>query len=301
MPKVLVIGFATRDTTLVTHEIPPVEGDADVESRVTLGGSATNTALGLASIGGPLVRLNYPVGDDEVGDWVVDELDTAYVYSDPMEDATGTKSIWTISDGDARYLVENEGVDIGDDVHRIDHRWDMFDNYDIDHVHATTSHPDLVDGLAEKLVELNAGDRPTCSVEITQTYEPWAYTELIRAADLLRCNATEFANLDAEFQGITEIVEDVVVTHGDEGATWWGDYGTRVNEVGMPADDIDVVDTTGAGDAFTAGLLWALFDGADRTTALRVGNRCGADAVQQVGPCHELGESSAQTMVAPNE
>ena len=47
--------------------------------------------------------------------------------------------------------------------------------------------------------------------------------------------------------------------------------------------DVAAVDVVGAGDAFTAGYLDALLDGASLVDALRRANACGAVAVSAVG------------------
>lgn len=65
----------------------------------------------------------------------------------------------------------------------------------------------------------------------------------------------------------------VVVTRGDAGADVHLP-GTAVGRV--PAFAVTAVDTVGAGDAFCAGLVWALARGADLMDAVRSGCACGA-------------------------
>ncbi|MDU5875274.1 MAG: PfkB family carbohydrate kinase, partial [Actinomyces urogenitalis] len=51
----------------------------------------------------------------------------------------------------------------------------------------------------------------------------------------------------------------------------------------LPALDVPVVDTTGAGDAFAAGLTWALLEGADLRTALSAGQVTAAFTLTRPG------------------
>jgi sugar/nucleoside kinase (ribokinase family) len=74
-------------------------------------------------------------------------------------------------------------------------------------------------------------------------------------------------------------VPEVVVKLGPAGAVW-----ARGDEVrSVPAVTATVVDTTGAGDAFAAGLLAARLAGADVDAALAAAVRLGAVAVGLVG------------------
>ncbi|MGZ4638961.1 MAG: carbohydrate kinase family protein [Actinomycetes bacterium] len=74
--------------------------------------------------------------------------------------------------------------------------------------------------------------------------------------------------------------DEVVVTLGREGALWQRGFITAT----APAErSAEVVDTTGAGDAFAAGFLatWLLHP--EPETALAAGNRLAARAIEQVG------------------
>ena len=73
---------------------------------------------------------------------------------------------------------------------------------------------------------------------------------------------------------------EVVVTLGADGALWTdGRETVRCDAVPVEA----VVDSTGAGDAFAAGLLAARMDGAGPDEALAAGARLAARAVAQAG------------------
>lgn len=73
----------------------------------------------------------------------------------------------------------------------------------------------------------------------------------------------------------------VVVTLGSAGALV---ADTRTGEfVGVPSPEVEAVDTTGAGDAFTAALAWRLGLGEDLTVAAAFAVRVGAAAVTRRG------------------
>jgi sugar/nucleoside kinase (ribokinase family) len=71
-----------------------------------------------------------------------------------------------------------------------------------------------------------------------------------------------------------------VVKRGAGGAVWSGADGATVE---VPGEPTTVVDPTGAGDAFAAGLLRAWLAGASPEASLRAGTRLGALAVGRVG------------------
>ena len=74
-------------------------------------------------------------------------------------------------------------------------------------------------------------------------------------------------------------VGEVVVKLGAQGALWTdGETQVRAAAVGVQA-----VDTTGAGDAFAAGLLAARLAGADPADALGAGCSLAAEAVARAG------------------
>lgn len=73
---------------------------------------------------------------------------------------------------------------------------------------------------------------------------------------------------------------EVVVTLGAEGALWTdGRASVRADAIRVEA----AVDSTGAGDAFAAGLLAARLEGAEPAEALAAGVRLAAEAVARPG------------------
>jgi sugar/nucleoside kinase (ribokinase family) len=76
------------------------------------------------------------------------------------------------------------------------------------------------------------------------------------------------------------MVGTVVVKLGPRGALLHTSEGVTAHTEGIP---VDVVDTTGAGDAFASGFLPAWAAGRDPATALGLGNRSAVRVVARVG------------------
>ncbi|MGL5865061.1 MAG: ribokinase [Dermatophilaceae bacterium] len=74
------------------------------------------------------------------------------------------------------------------------------------------------------------------------------------------------------------VPSSLVVTFGAHGASWDG-----VTHPARPVPPAEVVDTTGAGDAFCGVLAAALARGADRDAAMDAALRAGADAIRHDG------------------
>ena len=101
-----------------------------------------------------------------------------------------------------------------------------------------------------------------------------AFLDRARPVDLLLPNEDEFAALGGDLPGVKEFV----IKRGRDGASW-SDGRRTLTTKAVPVDD--VIDTTGAGDAFAAGFLSA-WPG-DPEAALAAGVALAAQAVAQEG------------------
>lgn len=92
---------------------------------------------------------------------------------------------------------------------------------------------------------------------------------------------TDYVRQSARFMLDRAVHLAVVVTLGEHGCRLFTPGG---DETCVPAHTLDhVVDTTGAGDAFSAGFLWGVLQGFQLIKCLEVGNLTGAAVVQSVG------------------
>ena len=115
---------------------------------------------------------------------------------------------------------------------------------------------------------------------------------LAAASDWLIPNEVELAALAGQAAGdelpsddlLRSVAERVgcrlLVTLGEAGSALVGPHG-EVLRIGAPA--VDAVDTTGAGDAFVGGFIWALAGGRSETDAVRIATTVAADSVTRPG------------------
>ena len=115
---------------------------------------------------------------------------------------------------------------------------------------------------------------------------------LAAASDWLIPNEVELAALAGQDAGdelpsddlLRSVAERVacrlLVTLGEAGSALVGPHG-EVLRIGAPT--VDAVDTTGAGDAFVGGFIWALAGGRSETDAVRIATTVAADSVTRPG------------------
>jgi sugar/nucleoside kinase (ribokinase family) len=113
------------------------------------------------------------------------------------------------------------------------------------------------------------------------------FLDAVAGTDLLLPNEAEAALLSGRPEPDSAAMElstrcggEVVVTLGAGGALAAAHGRVVARARALPAHPLD---TTGAGDAFTGGLLAARLSGADLPAALAAGCRTGAEAVGVVG------------------
>jgi ribokinase len=90
-------------------------------------------------------------------------------------------------------------------------------------------------------------------------------------------------DLSKGLRSLLGYVEIAVITQGGEGSL----IATQDGEIRIPAEKVKVVDTTGAGDAFSAGFIYGLlrynFDPSKLEICGKIGNKAAAHCIQQVG------------------
>jgi ribokinase len=248
------------------------------------GGQGANVAAWLAACGVP-VTLVARAGDDALGREAVAELEAggvdARVTFDP-ERPTGTCLV-LVEPGGERTMVPDPGANDALVLGALP---------EATHLHLAGytllregSRAAGVDALRLARARGMTTSLDPSSAAPLAAAGAGAFLEWAGPVDLLVANREEAALLSGgsdpghAARALTEVATEVLVKLGAEGAAW--SDGVEVRR--RPADDVEVIDTTGAGDAFVAGLLSAWRPGGDPEAALAAGCRLAARAVAKPG------------------
>ncbi|WP_111767141.1 carbohydrate kinase family protein [Nakamurella deserti] len=281
--RVTVVGDVGLDVVAqVRGDIVPGQ-DTRAGVVVTPGGAGGNTAAWLAAYGVP-VSLLARVGDDEAGRTTTAELVAAGVDCrfavDPTL-ATCCVVVLVTPDGHRTMLADrgaNKAFSAADVVlgtpaearqHLHLSGYVLLDDDSRDAgLYALT---------AAKAAGWTTSVDPQAARHIEAVGAP-TFLSWLADVDLLLPNDGELAAMGGA-SDVLAVVGEVVVTHGEHGATWMS--GTERATMAAPA--VHRTDSTGAGDAFNAGWLSHWLAGDAPETALAAGVRAGSDAAAAIG------------------
>lgn len=290
--RVLVLGDIVTD--VVVHPSSAIAHGTDTAAtiRTTGGGAAANTAAWLGSTRTP-VTLVARVGEDAAGRDRLAELSAAGVdCAVTVDPSAPTGMIVVLVDGDGeRTMLTDRGASLRLAVEDVEAGFSAA--LSATHLHMSgypLLHPSTRPAGLHALARARAVGL-TISVDAAsaaplRAVGPAEFRRWIDGVDLLLANTEEAAVLtglddpDAAAKELLATAATVVVKRGAQGALWR----SAVGRVAVPAAAVGgVVDSTGAGDAFAAGLLAAWLRGADPATALRAAAALGARAAQVIG------------------
>jgi sugar/nucleoside kinase (ribokinase family) len=288
--SVVVLGDVMVD--VVARVSAPLAPASDTTAQIAFvgGGSGANTAAWLVEAGAAASLIGR-VGDDAAGRAQVAELQDAGVdvrtAVDP-ERATGT-CVVIVEPGGERTMLPDRGANLA--LAPADVPDDAFAS--ARHLHVS-GYALLDAGPRQAALAALARARSSgiatsvdpSSAAPLQALGADAFLRLVAGVDLLLPNADEAAVLTGERDPVlaAEAIAratgaEVVVTCGAAGAIH-SDGGEAQH---APAAPQPVVDTTGAGDAFTAGLIVARLGGLAPSAALAAANALAARALALPG------------------
>ena len=287
MADVFVVGSINQDFVL-SVERRPAPGETVTDARLAThnGGKGANQAAAAAILGAGVTFLGR-VGDDGFGEPLVRALaekgvDTSLVEEVP-DASTGTAFITVTPDGENAITVA-PGANRRLTVEDVDAA-----SGTIGEAKVLVVQMEIPARVVRRAVEVAAANETRALVNLAPPFEvPQA---LLEKLDPLVLNEHEAAFLlgksvegvDGALSAASELwnlgPRSVVVTVGEEGAV----FSQSESAEHLTAPRVEVVDTTGAGDAFVGALAARLADDAPMEDAVAYAVRAGAAAVTKEG------------------
>ncbi len=287
MSDVFVLGSINQDFVLKVERRPsPGETVTNAELSTGSGGKGANQAAAAARLGASVAMLGC-VGDDEFGGPLVDALGEKGIDTSLIERAegvaTGAAFITVTPDGEnaitvapgANRILTPEDVDAAADA--------------IGEAAVVVAQMEIPPETVLRAVEVASESGTRALVNLAPTFD--VPRELLERLDPLIVNEHEAAFLlDRKVEGVEAALsaapellslgpKSAVITVGEAGAVFaQGDDTDH-----LPAPKVEVVDTTGAGDAFVGALAARLARETSLAEAVAYAVRAGAAAVTKAG------------------
>jgi fructokinase len=301
MQRVLVAGETIID--FLPETVGPID-EVETFSR-RAGGAPANVAVALTRLDEPPAFWTR-VGADPFGDFLAASLRAegvpdAYLERDPDRktglafvslDETADRGFSFYHDGAAETRMEPGTID---DATLAATEWVHVDGLSLDSQPARDAAYDLAEraGAADCTVSFDPNARP-------ERWTDFDFVDSVRTAfelaDVVKASPEDLTAAGIDAEGVAAAREltgfgphTAFVTLGDAGAVGYatpaapwvdGDDPVRLDHAGY---EVDPVDTTGAGDAFTAGLIASLVDGTGVEEALAFANAVAATATTAAG------------------
>jgi ribokinase len=276
-PTVIVVGSLNADVLLDVGRLPrPGETVAASAVAQAWGGKGANQAVAATGLGARTYFIG-AVGYDAYGEDALDDLAQSGV------DASNVLRV-TAPTGTAYVLRDLAGENVIVTVAGANAVLDA------DHVRDVILHLDVARAVVVSNFEIP--DEAVIAAADASAARGWRFVlnpgparglspELARLVTVLTPNAEEVSQLG--WPTVSDVlaagVDSVVVTRGAEGVDLFLD-GT---ELRIPSFPVEVVDTVGAGDAFTAGLAVGLASGETLQESAVLGAAAAAIAVTGMG------------------
>jgi len=292
MVDAVVFGNVTLDVICKTvDEVPRHESLAFDHVAVMPGGCGSNVAVGLCSLGVP-AALVACIGTDDAAElvrnyWSRFGLDQRYVRAVAGQ-PTGTSVGLVDSQAQPRF-IHTPGANAFLNVDALDLRALSSEGARALHVAGYFVLPGILDGRLPATLATAQQFGMFTSLDVVRSkrmQDPSSLWPSLPYLDIFLCNAHEAWRLTGEEQ--PELAgrflrqkgaKNVIVKLGTDGC--WLESSTFSGRIKAPR--VEVVDTTGAGDAFAAGLIQALLQGHKIEGACWSANRAGAHIVGTLG------------------
>jgi len=291
--RIVVVGSFNTDLTAYMERMPrPGETVHGRKFVIGPGGKGSNQAIAAARLGAEVIFVGR-VGQDVFSEialrtWEQEGINTRFVVRD-AENSTGVAPIF-VDDSGENSIVVILGANLAVSTMDVDAAADVIAQADI-----VVTQLEITDDTTAYALKV-ARERGIRTI-LNPAPAGHVSRDLLALADFITPNETELEGLagtsgaqveDAARSLISRDDQNVIVTLGAQGACWVHRAGASI----IPAFKVDVVDTTGAGDAFNGGLAVALAEGKGLQDAIAFANATAALCVTRPGTAPSMPQRS---------
>lgn len=285
-PIITVIGSANYDIIMKQKRLA-MKGETYTADSIAFsgGGKGANQAVQAAKLGAETHMIGQ-VGRDTFGDYLIGELEKYQVNLDHMErsdNTTGIGIVHALETGEV-YATITTGANGDVSCEQIDRAEDLIARSKIliIQLEIPVECVEYAIEIGKKhgcLILLNAApsvaisDHALSQVDCLIVNEPEASFYCGVKIDDYNSAQTNFHKLYTHFQGV------LVITLGAQGSFL---YDTK-EVFHIPTNDVDVVETTGAGDSYIGAMAFSLLQGKSYYDACLFGNLAAEITVTRVG------------------
>ena len=278
MTRIVVLGDLNLDVRAELPQDLPWGGEARTAVQVVPGGSAGNFARAARREGAEVLFVGC-VGQDAAGDLLLQSLRAQGIKAHVRRVANPTGTIVSLWKGRERTLLCSRGANDGLDASWIEESFFREANHL--HLSGYAFLSSSQQGAARRAIAMAHSRELTISVDpppgnLIRRFGVAAFLREIETVDWVFPNLDEGEALSGT-AGPESIVERLAarfaagaLTLGKDGSLAW----SQEERAQATVEPLDLVDTTGAGDAFAAGFVVAFLAGA----ALPEANRRGSEA-----------------------
>jgi len=271
-----------------------------ITPRQTGGGSAGNTVVALAQLGGKAF-YSCKVAHDDLGDFYIKDLqargvDTNLNHTRALNGQTGSCMVLVTPDAE-RSMCTFLGVSAEIDEKALHPQSIAKSKIYYMEGYLAASPTGLRAALQGRQIAKDAGVALALTlsdVSMIQFCKEGLDAMLGDGVDYLFCNQEEAQvwcgsnDLNSVKQELKKIAKMVCLTRGPDGS----EIITAEHAWHVPADKVKAIDTNGAGDMFAGAFLYAITRGHEPEQAARLGNHAAAAVVSQHGNRLSLGQLS---------
>ncbi|MBT2216992.1 ribokinase [Virgibacillus dakarensis] len=274
-PKITVIGSINMDLVTEANRRPEAGETVLGKQFSTIpGGKGANQAVAAARIGGKVTMIGC-VGEDPFGKELLDHLEAEGIIIDNMESVPGVKTgiaAITLAEEDNSIVVVPGANNLVTERMILQNE-EVIANSDAVLLQLEIPLSTVVNAAA---IAYQHGVRVILNPAPFQKLPD----KLIDFADVITPNEHEYEELIKDYSGdLNKLKEKLVITKGGEGIVYY-EKGTEIH---VPGHQVEVVDTTGAGDSFNGGLAVQLAKGASFEDSCHYACAVGALSVTKFG------------------